>query len=77
MLKGDIYPDLVTPLADVLAIPLTDIYNSSRTYHDWPKVWKEETMVIIPKCNTPNSYSDLRNLSCTPFVETVTCRFLA
>ena len=32
----------------------------------WPQAWKQETMVIIPKCSNPTSYSELRNLSCTP-----------
>ena len=66
MLRGDIYPDMITPLSDILAIPLTDIYNCSRTFNSWPASWKEEVMVIIPKCSNPTSYSDLRNLSCTP-----------
>ena len=32
MLYGDIYPDMVASLADIIAIPLTDIFNEARTY---------------------------------------------
>ena len=66
MIKGDIFPDLVSEYADLLAIPLTEIYNFSLMKKQWPSTWKEETMIIIPKCANPSSYSELRNLSCTP-----------
>ena len=65
MVAGDIFPDMVAELADILAIPLTDIYNSALSCGEWPESWKEETMVVIPKCQNPASYSELRNLSCT------------
>ena len=65
MTKGDIFPDLVGTYSDFLAIPLTDIFNLSRTTLSWPAAWKEETMVIIPKTSNPTEYSELRNLSCT------------
>ena len=66
MVVGDVFPDLVTKYADFFAIPLTNIYNATLETKDWPAQWKCETMVIIPKCANPTSYSELRNLSCTP-----------
>ena len=62
---------MVTELSDILAIPLTDIYNTARCYHSWPELWKEETMIIIPKSQNPTTYSELRNLSCTPLFSKV------
>ena len=37
MVRGDIYPDLISSLSDILAIPLTDIYNESRMCQEWPE----------------------------------------
>ena len=50
---------------------MTDIINSALANHEWPDVWKLETMIIIPKCQTPTSYSELRNLSCTPLLSKI------
>ena len=66
MIKGDLFPDLVTKYADILAIPMSDIINTSIASKTWPATWKEETMIIIPKTNNPTTYGELRNLSCTP-----------
>ena len=62
---GDIFPQLVTQFADFLAIPLADIYNKITDSRRWPKCWKRESVTIIPKKSTPQSLSDLRNISCT------------
>ena len=62
----DIFPDLSTLYADILAIPLTRIFNEGFKRGEWPEIWRQETAVIIPKCRQPESMSDLRNLSCTP-----------
>ena len=66
MIRGDIFPDLVSKFSDILAIPLTDIFNKALASKQWPDSWKEETMIIIPKCTNPQSYSELRKVSCTP-----------
>ena len=73
---GDIFPDLISPNADVLAIPLTNIYNSVLQTLQWPLHWKEETLIPIPKCKNPESLSQCRNLSCTMFFTKVLERFL-
>lgn len=38
MVRGDIFPDLVTKYADFLAIPLTAIYNDISFMKIWPKI---------------------------------------
>ena len=63
MVEGDIYTELCTTFADVLAIPLTKIYNQCLQEGVWPKKWKEET--TIPKVTIPSSLDEIRNLSCT------------
>ena len=65
MVKGDIFPDLVTKYADFLAVPLASIYNTITRTSQWPEIWKEEFVTIIPKTRTPTDISQLRNISCT------------
>ena len=65
MVRGDVFPDLVTRYADFLAVPLAAIYNKITTTKEWPDLWKEESVTVIPKCRMPSDLSDLRNISCT------------
>ena len=65
MVRGDIFPDLVTQFADFLAVPLTSIYNEISRTLTWPGIWKEEFVTIIPKTRTPREIGQLRNISCT------------
>ena len=65
MVKGDIFPSLMGKFAGLLAVPLADIFNSISTTKVWPTVWKQEFVTVIPKCRTPASMGDLRNISCT------------
>ena len=53
MVKGDIYPGLINEVANLISVPLLDIYNS--VLHDfiWPAVWKREYVTTIPKKNIP------------------------
>ena len=63
--SGDINPDLVTKFHDILAVPLTYIFNMTLNTLVWPDLWKAETVTVIPKNNSPADLSELRNLSCT------------
>ena len=65
MVVGDIFLALVHRFADLLAIPLTDIYNTVTETAVWPLQWKKEFVTVIPKCRTPTDLGDLRNISCT------------
>ena len=38
--EGDIFPELVGPNADILAIPLTKLYNVMLKKRTWPTLWK-------------------------------------
>ena len=58
-------PQLVTAAHDLLAVPLTKIFNHALLCYDWPQQWKKETVTVIPKGQTPQDFSDYRNLSCT------------
>ena len=64
--RGDIPSNLISPLADVLAIPLTSLFNEIIATNSWPAIWKSETVHLIPKKTLPSNLSELRNLSCTP-----------
>ena len=65
MVRGDIFPELVTKYADFLAVPLTAIYNDISSTKQWPRIWKEESVTIIPKTRNPTEIGQLRNISCT------------
>ena len=65
MVRGDIFPDLVTKYANLLAIPLTSIYSEIMDTKEWPTIWKNESVTIIPKTRTPTEMGQLRNISCT------------
>ena len=47
--KGDIAPKIVTLYHDLLALPLTHIYNRVFEVFVWPEIWVNETVIIIPK----------------------------
>ena len=73
---GDINPVLVGEFHDLLAEPLSFIYNQVLNTLAWPKIWKHETVSLIPKNNSPSSLSELRNLSCTPLFSKVLESFI-
>ena len=76
MVHGDIFPHLVSPCADYLAIPLSCIYNELLRTYVWPVDWKVEYVTAIPKKKMPESYADLRNISCTKLFSKVFESFL-
>ena len=61
----------MTECRDILAQPLTFIFNQALSTLDWPELWKHETVTVIPKNNSPSQLSELRNLSCTPLFSKV------
>ena len=46
-------------------------YNAITKTSSWPAAWKVEHLTVIPKCKTPESESDCRNISCTNFLSRV------
>ena len=46
---GDLPPSIVNENASSLCVPLTLIYNKCLINTDWPKIWKTETIIPIPK----------------------------
>ena len=70
-LYGDIPPNLVSPNADILAIPLAHIFNQSINERAWPRLWKKEIVNVIPKTAAPADLGELRNISCTPLFSKV------
>ena len=64
MLRGDIWPDMVTEAAPFLARPLTAVINACLQQICWPKVWKLETVSVIPKKDHPSNLGETRNISC-------------
>lgn len=71
MVKGDLFPKLVDRCANILAIPLSSIYNNILDTFVWPAAWKREYVTTIPKKKMPEQLSDLRNISCTLLISKV------
>ena len=65
MVKGDIFPCLMTKYSDFLVIPLQSIYNVITSSKIWPICWKKEYVTVIPKMTNPLDISGFRNISCT------------
>jgi hypothetical protein len=59
-------------LAPELAVFFTRIFLSDQ----YPKPWKTETTIPIPKKPNPSELSDLRNISLTPFISKVCERIM-
>ena len=74
--NGDIDYRLTSRYCDILAIPLHYIFNQVYTQLQWPSLWSTETVTLIPKVNNPDSLSQLRNFSCTPFFSKVLESFI-
>lgn len=69
--QGDLLPRLVRRFHKLLAVPMQLIYNKVFEDEEWPKVWKCETAVIIPKTSNPTNLGECRNISCTNFFSKV------
>ena len=66
LVPGDIPKKLVNNLSNELAIPLTLIYKNCLLKTAWPRLWKNEIVIPIPKTQTPVSYNDIRPISMSP-----------
>ena len=71
VVRGDIFPTLVTRHSETLSVPLTNIYNAVSTSGQWPSAWKTEFITPIPNIPLPQTANDLRNISCTMLVSKV------
>ena len=69
--EGDVMPRIMRVYHELFAVPAMLIFNAAFEAGKWPKGWKTETTVVIPKVNTPGSLGDCRNISCTPFLSKV------
>ena len=69
--EGDIMPRLVKAHYSDLALPVSIIFNAVFREGTWPSKWKTEITIVIPKCGSPSSLSECRNISCTPFLSKV------
>ena len=71
MVTGDVFLAVLTKFCDFFAIPLTNIYNEIAASGTWPLSWKTEFVTVIPKNNNPESFGDLRNISCTLLISKI------
>ena len=69
--SGDLFVNVLSNCIEVLAKPITKIYNAITNQADWPSAWKTEYVMVIPKCASPSTESDCRNISCTNFLSKI------
>ena len=77
VVPGDLPRKLVQRFPSEITTPVTSIFNRITQYQDYPKQWKIERQLAIPKVNPPMSEDELRNLSKTPFLSKVYESFVA
>ena len=76
LVPGDIPVKLVKTFPDILAYPVTDIFNRITQTAVYPPQWKIEQQIPIPKISPPSTEDELRNISKTPFLSKVYESFL-
>ena len=74
--KTDLPRDIINEFKVEIATPLTKIINNIFSSGEWPKHWKIEHVVPVPKVPIPESEDDLRPISLTPFFSKVTESFV-
>ena len=77
MVAGDVFPDLMTRFCDFFAMPLTDLFNEIASSGIWPSIWKTEYVTVIPMKSCPETFGDLRNISCTMLVSKIMESYVA
>jgi hypothetical protein len=75
-LRNDIPIGILKENINTLAGPLADLYNEIFHLGEYPKEWKIETTIIIPKKNNPKNVSETRNISITPALSKLCERIL-
>ena len=76
LLEGDVWPDMISKWANEISVPLAEVIGTAIKERRWPKVWKNETVSIIPKKPHPETLEETRNISCTPLFSKVFEYFL-
>ena len=72
----DLPKDILLEFGPEITTPLTKIINKIFITGEWPKHWKVEHVIPIPKVPSPETEDDLRPISLTPFYSKVTERFV-
>ena len=74
---GDLEPRLVKAFPNLLSFPVTQIFNEIIQSATYPRCWKVEHQVPIPKTENPLSEDHLRNIAKTPYFSKVFESFVA
>ena len=65
---GDLPKKLVQACPSTIAVPATIIFNKITEEAEYPKVWKIEHQIALPKVPGPETLDELRNIAKTPFL---------
>lgn len=69
--EGDLDRRIIMRYPGLVALPLQKIFKSIYSRVTWPTQWKKETVTLLPKNKAPESFAQMRNISCTPFFSKV------
>ena len=61
--KGDIPSKVLKHFADQIAVPMTEVINTSIKQGCWPDIFKLEIVTPVPKVPKPKTLTELRNIS--------------
>ena len=68
---GDLPAAIYEDLTELVAEPVTHIFNCITSSAEWPKDWASEQVTIIPKGRFSEQPSECRNISCTNFLSKI------
>ena len=71
LVPGDLPKKIVQKCARTLAIPVAMIYNKITECAEYPKLWKIEHQMALPKVYPPETEDELRNIAKTLFLSKV------
>ena len=77
IVPGDLPKKIVQNCADIIAVPAQSIFNCITRTAMYPRKWKIEHQIAIPKVYPPQDEDDLRNIAKTPFLSKVYESFLS
>ena len=65
---GDLPCQVYKHFPEKLLSVITNIFNCITQEKSWPRSWSTEYVTIIPKAQSPDSFDQCRNISCTNYL---------
>ena len=76
IVPGDLPKKIMKFCSNTIAVPAQIIFNKITQSAEYPKSWKIEHQIALPKVSAPESLNELRNIAKTPLLSKVYESFL-